>query len=739
MANSRLNAQITIGGTVTSGLRSAIGSTQNSLRALGRTISDVERQQKALGRSVEDAWRNGRAVADLERQYERLGRTIDRARQAQVRLQAHSNAVDANRSRRSELGGKIGGTLAAGAAVALPLGAAIMKSTEFSYQMRLIGNTAEMTQAQVDALGVTVLKTAKDTNQSAENMQKGIGFLIAAGMDVGTATGMMNTIGKSATATGGDIEDLAKAAFTLNDSLKIAPGATMEAAIDTLAKAGKEGNVELKDMAKVLPVIGSGFQSLKMTGREAAATIGAALQIARKGAADPDEAANNMKNFIAKIMSPETLKKASKNFNLDLYKVISDAQKAGKNPFDEAMMAIMKATKGDQKKIGELFTDMQVQNFIRPMIQNWDKYKEIKDKSLKADGTIERDFQTMLGTAKEQINTLTNAFGRLGIAIGSAFEGGSGKTKKTLSVYVDQAAMWVTTHKEVVATAGKVTIGLIALRLATLGVAYAANLANAAWLGLRGVWLRVAASAATTGGVLNTVTVALRATAIAGALAAAPLWVVVAAGAAVVAVGIAIYKYWEPIKAFFVGFGEGLMTGFAPVWEVIKPVALPVFEAIATVVKAIGGLISDLLTPVTASTETLKTFGDVGKAAGQAVAEAFKFALAPILLVIDGIKWIGDNLGTLAGKMSVGVAGANAGMAAGGMEYDAMGNPTGAAAPSIPPLRGAGGSSSATTTNTFNITQQPGQDSRALADEVARQLEQRNAVKQRSSLADKGY
>ena len=39
-------------------------------------------------------------------------------------------------------------------------------------------------------------------------------------------------------------------------------------------------------------------------------------------------------------------------------------------------------------------------------------------------------------------------------------------------------------------------------------------------------------------------------------------------------------------------------------------------------------------------------------------------------------------------------------------------------------------------TNTFNITQQPGQDSRQLADEVARRLAERDAVRRRGAMFD---
>ena len=39
-------------------------------------------------------------------------------------------------------------------------------------------------------------------------------------------------------------------------------------------------------------------------------------------------------------------------------------------------------------------------------------------------------------------------------------------------------------------------------------------------------------------------------------------------------------------------------------------------------------------------------------------------------------------------------------------------------------------------TNTFNITQQPGQDNKALADEVARRLAERDAVRRRGAMYD---
>lgn len=57
-----------------------------------------------------------------------------------------------------------------------------------------------------------------------------------------------------------------------------------------------------------------------------------------------------MQNFMAKMQSPETLKKAQKLYGIDLNAIIKKAQKAGENPLDATLMAIMKATGDDPKK-----------------------------------------------------------------------------------------------------------------------------------------------------------------------------------------------------------------------------------------------------------------------------------------------------------------------------------------------------------------------------------------------------
>jgi TP901 family phage tail tape measure protein len=675
MANKRLNAVITIGGAVAGSLRSAFGTVTAETNKVGSAIQRLTERQRQLNAELERVGRSGSNAASLRVQYanQELA-TIGRQIALLQRRQALERAGVANKARRSEIGGKIGGTMMAGAMVMAPLGAAINEAATFDYELQLIGNTAEMNKKQVGELGTTILQVSKDTQQSATNIRKGMGFLIAAGMPAQQASLYLGTIGKTATATNAEVEDLSKMVFTLADSLKIKPDG-MLSAIDTLTQAGKEGNVELKDMAKQLPVLGSGFVSLKMEGREAAATMGAALQIARKGASDADEAANNMKNFIAKIMSPETLKKAKKHFNLDLYKIIQDAQKSGGNPFEAAMLAIAKATKGDQKAIGEMFSDMQVQNFLRPMIQNWDEYKRVKDKSLAANGVVDHDYQAMLQTTKQQMNELANAAGRLAIALGSVFTASTGDKSTGLAARIGQLADFITAHKELVATTAKVVGGLFAMRLAVLGVSYAYTLATGAGIAMKMMWLGMSGAGALAAGASGWMRVGAAIRFVGTSL----LWVgrallLTPIGLAITALAVGAYlvvKYWEPIKAFFIDLWAGVKSSFATVWDWI--------------VDKIGWLIT-----------------------------------APIK--------IGQKVGALIGR------GGNTGGATGDWGSD---SPGAGGLPSVPAMAGRGGvvvhDNSQTT---IQVAQQPGQNSTELAREIQRELARMQGVRTRSRLPD---
>ncbi|HFJ1648465.1 TPA: phage tail tape measure protein [Salmonella enterica] len=471
-------------------LKNAYGGADTSAKGLTAREKElklsIDRNREAQSRSVEQVIRYKTALAqartnilDAKRAQDELNRSLEKRRELKM----------------EQLGEAKGQLVRSGVqttAVAAGVFAAANNTANFNRENKMIGLTADMKPAEVQAMGQAMLVTGAATNQFASDIQAAQGFLVAAGQDYKEAQANLLTIGRTATATGSDILDVSKASFTLSDALKIDPS-QMKTAMGILVQAGKEGNFEFKDMAKNLPVLGAQFQALKMGGNEAAATMGAALQIARKGASTSDEAANNMNNFMAKILSPETLKKAQKNFGVDMYKIVTSAQKKGQNPFEAAMKSVIKMTKnGDQKLLGELFGDMQVQNFVRPMIQNWEEYRRIKEASLGAGGAVvDRDFANITKDNAERLKQLRIQASNAALSFGQALQPALNAALGALVPLLTKVSEFVANNpnlvSQIVLTAGALLTmrtAVIACRVAMLALSVATKMTPFGWIQL---------------------------------------------------------------------------------------------------------------------------------------------------------------------------------------------------------------------------------------------------------------
>nr|WP_068436194.1 phage tail tape measure protein [Magnetospirillum sp. XM-1]CUW41144.1 conserved protein of unknown function \ len=298
---------------------------------------------------------------------------------------------------------------------------------DLQHTLMQIGITADMTDAEIEQLRQHLdhLSVPRQTNQSVKDLAKAYQALVSAGLENDKASTALRDVGRAATAATADIEDVAKMSFTLIDTLGIAPeGLGQE--LDRLAFAGKKGAFELKDMARYFPVLGAAAKEAGLTGSEGVATLGAALQMARKGAGDSSEAANNMANFFQKMMSKETLKNMEKR-GVNVMKLMADAMKKGENPVEVYLKQLDKML-GDgstadglvkrQARLADLFGDKQVQDFIRPMLARIPEYTKLKAEILKSSGTVDGDYARILSTFNEQSKAAANAVEALGNAIG---------------------------------------------------------------------------------------------------------------------------------------------------------------------------------------------------------------------------------------------------------------------------------------------------------------------------------
>lgn len=107
-------------------------------------------------------------------------------------------------------------------------------------------------------------------------------------------------------------------------------------------------------------------------------------------------------------------------------------------------------------------------------------------------------------------------------------------------------------------------------------------------------------------------------------------------GAAFVTAGVLIYKNWEKVKSFFGGFLNGLQSGLQPVIDKFKP--------FVGWIESVFNWFTNLLSPIQSTKEDLDAAASAGKQFGEWVAFGIDLALKPLQLLIDGVKWLIDNL-----------------------------------------------------------------------------------------------
>src|SRR3546814_6995195 len=189
-----------------------------------------------------------------------------------------------------------------------------------------------------------------------------------------------------------------------------------------MAASGNAGAFEIRDMARHFPALTAQMQAMGESGLSAVGNLSAALQIAEKGTGNADQAANNIQNLLAKVNSPGTIKAFSKNFGVDLPAAMAKMKAQGIDTFEAIALITQQATKGDLKKLGFAFEDMQAQGAIRSLIQNLDEYRRVRDESLKAKGTVSGAFDTrMLNDANVSWNALKAGVSELAITLGTTF------------------------------------------------------------------------------------------------------------------------------------------------------------------------------------------------------------------------------------------------------------------------------------------------------------------------------
>jgi TP901 family phage tail tape measure protein len=290
---------------------------------------------------------------------------------------------------------------------------------------------------------------------------------------------------------------------------------------------------------------------------------------------------------------------------------------------DDAEREIALKRLNESYKLGELFADMQVLSFVRPALANRKDLSGIQKTSIDdADkGIGDADWKKRMESPKEQLKALTINLSEIGITIGSVLLPALVDVTQAVLPVMQSFATWAGENPALIKGIVGLVGALLISKLAFIGVAYGANLVlspfvamtttvrtlSAKWTLLRGLWQMgkfaplISGLSRIGGGLLTVakysglflrgVTMALGTPLMMVArgglflgkiLGGTLLFGLKLAGQAILWLGRAllmnpigllitgialgaylIYRYWEPIKGFFVGLWGEIKAGFS--------------------------------------------------------------------------------------------------------------------------------------------------------------------------------
>jgi TP901 family phage tail tape measure protein len=294
---------------------------------------------------------------------------------------------------------------------------AIVSYAEIERRINRIGITADASAEKTKGVLANVEQIAKDTAMPVDQVVAGLETLVASGQSLDEAMSFLPSVVKSAQAAGAETADLATTADAVSRSLQIA-GDKAQLAFDIMAKGGKAGKFELKDMAQYLPSIIPAFSAMGYKGEAALGKLVSMLQTVRNYTGDSSEAATALQNVFQKMESEETVKKFSK-FGIDLRKEMVLARKEGRDLIDTFIELSLKATKGDLSKLPQIFSDAQFLAGMRALINGRDATKEMATNLRDAAGTVETDFNRLIGDTTSKLTKLSSTWDKLLNSVGA--------------------------------------------------------------------------------------------------------------------------------------------------------------------------------------------------------------------------------------------------------------------------------------------------------------------------------
>ncbi|OTG94227.1 phage tail tape measure protein [Acinetobacter sp. ANC 3832] len=312
------------------------------------------------------------------------------------------------------------------------------------------------------------------------------------------------------------------------------------------------------------------------------------------------------------------------------------------------------------------------------------KIKQLTSELENSEGAAARAAAILKDNLAGDIENMGGAWQDFSISIQKVLGNDLRKFIQQITEIIDRIKTWVDENPELVRTLAKIAMQLILFKVAMLGVKYTTNLFFGAIVGLiagvtklaivmfiirtiagklgiglpsrfnlitKSILLLSRAFTFLASRAIPLVLAGIRTLSI--ALLTNPLtWIIALIGL----VALAIYRYWQPIKAFFKGFWDGLKIGLAPVMDSLRSAfnnlkatlapLQPVWDTLVSAWTIFKGVLGEILTPMQATNQELQNATSYGQVLGQ-------FIGVLVGIFAEAFMTIGRWLGETAAKIVI--------------------------------------------------------------------------------------
>ena len=530
--------------------RLKVENLSNKLGSQRQKLSEVRNELKNAGINYKN----------LSAENERLAQSTLKAQKAQEKLRNVLSKEQALNGKRSELQGQIVGA----AAVAFSLAQPIRQAIEFESAMSDVRKVVDFdTPEQFAQMQQDILRMGRTLPLAHE----GLAALVAAGGQAGLAREELakfaEDAAKMATAFDGlSADDAGKMMANWRTAFKMSQDEVraLSDQINYLSNVTASDTTTISDIVTRVGALGdvAGVSSASI------AAIGTTMASVGVGS---DVAATGIKNFMLSLVAGEAATKsqreAYKKLGLDSEQVSKDMQKDSEKTILKVLQGVSKLSKAEQATTLQQLFGKESIGAIAPLLTNLDNLKNNLDAvsdSTKYAGSMQKEFEARNATTANTLQLTKNRVAELGINIGSILLPGLNKTLEVINPLLGKVADFANQNKTLIGVIGGVVFGLASLKIASLALGYAWTFVSGGALILQKTYLALRSSAILAA-------VATKGWAAAqwlfnAAMTANPIGLIVAAIAAVIAAGVALYMHWDTVKAKFVEVWEGIKNWF---------------------------------------------------------------------------------------------------------------------------------------------------------------------------------